>query len=226
MSDPHPHGLPEGASGELPGEPNATGWEPLRAALPALGVLAMMNQKALGDLSGYGELRAVHPGDTVIQEDAEQGRLYIIISGAFDIFSTVDGKEIHLARVGEGECFGEASLLIPAPASASVRAVQPGSLWSIDRDGLSRYLAAHAGGGGALLMGMAQCLAARLRASNDQIISHFMAQARTLTMARTRPMPIKLENTKTEESFFGKLKSSLSSTGTGRKPKIRTEIKL
>jgi len=222
MSDPDPSSMPDG----IPGGPDEAGWEPLKASLPPVGVLAMMNEKALADLSEYGDYMSVHVGDTIITEDHEQGRLYIVLSGAMDIFSTVDGDEVHLARIGEGECFGEASLLIPAPASASVRAAEMGSLWSMDRDGLRRYLGEHAGGGGALMMGMAQCLAARLRNANDQIISHFMAQARTLMMARRSDhAPIKATSQPVNQSFFGKLKNTFSSNAT-KKPKIRTEIKL
>lgn len=213
--------LPEG----LPGEPNSTGWQPMEVSLPGVGVLGMMSEKALADLSTYGEYKPVQDGETIINEGRDQGRLYIVISGQLDVVGTADGREVPLARISEGECFGEASLLIPAPASATVRAVDSGSLWSMDREGLRRYLAEHAGGGGALMMGMAQCLATRLRSSNDQIIQHFMAQARALSVPRRAGnRPISAPVTDSGSGFFSKLKSTFA--GSAKKPQISTEIKL
>lgn len=221
MTAPDSSSLPDG----LPGEPETTGWEPLKLTLPAVGVLGLMSERALNDLADYGDYQATGVGDVIITEGQNQGRLYIVISGHMDVVGTADGREVPLALIGEGECFGEASLLIPAPASATVRAVDVGSLWSMDREGLRRYLAEHAGGGGALMMGMAQCLAARLRSSNDQIIQHYMAQARALSVSRPGGnQPITAENTPSNSSFFSKLKNTFA--GSSKKPVISTEIKL
>jgi CRP-like cAMP-binding protein len=51
--------------------------------------------------------------------------------------------DIRLNRLGPGDCFGEYGLIDGQPASASVIALQPGSLLKLSRDSFERLLAAN-----------------------------------------------------------------------------------
>ena len=62
---------------------------------------------------------AFGPGDVVIVEGAEPGRLLVLVSGAV----TVERDEVPFARIDTpGAVFGEMSAVLDKPATATVRA--------------------------------------------------------------------------------------------------------
>lgn len=62
------------------------------------------------------------PGALIIQEGCAGDYLYLIKSGKADITTWREDQEMLLATIGEGEFFGEISLVTGAPRTASVRA--------------------------------------------------------------------------------------------------------
>jgi predicted acylesterase/phospholipase RssA/CRP-like cAMP-binding protein len=69
------------------------------------------------------ERRRFSAGATVLLEGDYPGELYLVESGAADVFGTDrNGIEHHLARVGPGTTLGEMSLFTGRPASGTVRA--------------------------------------------------------------------------------------------------------
>ncbi len=198
------------------------GWEELPPPLPPLGILAGLSDRSLNNLASFGRYDQVKPGVMLIKEGDPQDRFYVVVSGKLAISALASGKEVPLSTAEAGECLGEVSLLEPGTASASVRVVEKSVLWSMNLDDLRAYLAEHAGGGGALLMGMASCLSQRLRQANQLIAQHRMAPVETLPQGRERA--ITAENTPVQIGFFDRLKKSMG--GGEKKVKISTEIKL
>jgi NTE family protein len=73
-------------------------------------------------LAGF-ERRRFGAGSTVLAQGDSFGELYLIESGAADVFvADRDGAEHHVARVGPGTTLGEMSLFTGHPASGTVRA--------------------------------------------------------------------------------------------------------
>src|SRR6266487_2076753 len=69
------------------------------------------------------ERRRFAAGSTVLVEGDYLGELYLVESGAADVFAVGrDGTEHHLARVGPRTTLGEMSLFTGQPASGTVRA--------------------------------------------------------------------------------------------------------
>ncbi len=66
----------------------------------------------------------------------------LFVSAKSKSSSREDGVERHLATLGPGTLFGEAALLTEAPRNATVRAVEPSTLLSLDRPTLLHSLAA------------------------------------------------------------------------------------
>jgi len=62
------------------------------------------------------------PGVLIIQEGCAGDYLYLIKSGGADITTWRDDQEMLLATIGEGEFFGEISLVTGTPRTASVKA--------------------------------------------------------------------------------------------------------
>lgn len=80
-----------------------------------------------------GDLRRLSDGEMVFDEGDPGRVMYVIESGKVEIFRTKHGKEVKLATLGSGEYFGEMSLLLDAPRSASARTVGETALKVIDK---------------------------------------------------------------------------------------------
>jgi len=197
------------------------GFQELPPPLPALGILSNLSDRSLTNMATYGRYEKFAPGTVLIKEGDPQDRFYVVVAGKLAISAMASGQEVPLSVAEVGECLGEVSLLEPGAASATVKVVEPATLWSMNLDDLRVYLTEHAGGGGALLMGMASCLSQRLRQANQLIAKHRVVPVETLPAGRDRA--ITAENTPVQVGFFDRLKKSM---GGERKVKISTEIKL
>jgi CRP-like cAMP-binding protein len=69
------------------------------------------------------------PGDVVIAEGAPSGRLVVLVSGALEVRK---GDQAIRTITAPGACVGEIGLLIGVPATASVVAVEPCVLRTVD----------------------------------------------------------------------------------------------
>ena len=79
---------------------------------------------------------AVAAGDVVIRQGDEADRFYVIGAGRFDVSRVADAGSDpqHVRVLGPNDVFGELGLLRRAPRSATVRALDDGLLFSMDRD--------------------------------------------------------------------------------------------
>ena len=59
-------------------------------------------------------------GERMIAEGDEGDAMYLISRGGGRVIKEIDGQEVVLDELGEGEFFGEMSLLVGGPRSASV----------------------------------------------------------------------------------------------------------
>lgn len=83
-----------------------------------------------------GSVRRNFPKGRVIVTEGEPSQsLYILLSGRAKVQrSDTDGKEVILAVLGPGECFGEMSLIDDSPRSASVITTESADFMSINKD--------------------------------------------------------------------------------------------
>jgi MFS family permease len=79
---------------------------------------------------------AVAAGDAVIRQGDVADRFYVIVTGRFDVSRAVDpaSDPLHLRVLGPNDVFGELGLLRREPRSATVRALEDGLLFSMERD--------------------------------------------------------------------------------------------
>ena len=111
--------------------------------------------------------------DVIVKAGSQQHELYIIIEGQARItVSNRDEQEAKLADVGAGEVLGEVSLIAGVPHSATVTALEPVKVITIERDDLLELMERSPELGVILWQRMAQALAARLQHSNDRYVSH------------------------------------------------------
>lgn len=107
-------------------------------------------------------------GEQVFVENDEGHSMYIVTKGAFEVYRDVAGQQVHIANIEPGEHFGEIALLMNRPRSASVRAIQPGSVIRLTKHAIMNEHRAAA----LLFRNMAQQMAQRLVSVDNEVILH------------------------------------------------------
>ena len=79
---------------------------------------------------------AIAAGNVVIRQGDEADRFYVIVTGRFDVSRTAEAgsNPQHLRVLGPNDVFGELGLLRREARSATVRALDDGLLFSMERD--------------------------------------------------------------------------------------------
>jgi hypothetical protein len=75
-------------------------------------------------------------GERIIGEGEEGDAMYLISRGGGKVVKQIEGQEVVLGELGEGEFFGEMSLLVSCPRSASVFAMGDTEVLSLKADDL------------------------------------------------------------------------------------------
>lgn len=77
-------------------------------------------------LGGSGGVTQEHfePGQDVFRQGDLGDRVYVILTGAAEVWRTTDGVDVALARLGPGDWFGEMALLNMTTRGATVRCVE------------------------------------------------------------------------------------------------------
>jgi CRP/FNR family transcriptional regulator len=111
--------------------------------------------------------------DEVVFEEGDQGdRCYVVYSGSVKVLHRLpDGRRITLARLGEGEVFGELGLFERERRSATIQAAEETVVVGL---GATEVMSVLRGDPEAAL-GMALLLAGKLRAANERLIGNALA---------------------------------------------------
>jgi CRP-like cAMP-binding protein len=80
-------------------------------------------------------------GTAIVREGQPGDRFYLIDHGACEV--TIGEQAVR--RLGPGDGFGEIALLRRVPRTASVWAIEPTSLLTLDRDAFLRAVTGHVG---------------------------------------------------------------------------------
>lgn len=86
-------------------------------------------------------------GSVIISEGDAGSSMYVIASGEVKVFTRGSGGAgtVYLAQLGEGDFFGEVSVLTGKPRTATITASQRTELLRLDRDKLEGVLSGHPG---------------------------------------------------------------------------------
>jgi tetratricopeptide (TPR) repeat protein len=89
-------------------------------------------------------LESFEEGDVIISEGEPGSSMYLIASGEVKVYThSAGGERVYLARLGEGDFFGEVSVLTGKPRTATITASQRSELLRLDKDKLDKILAKH-----------------------------------------------------------------------------------
>ncbi len=92
------------------------------------------------------ELEEHAEGSVIITEGQPGSSMYIIARGEVKVYTIGrDGGSVYLAKLGEGDFFGEVSVLTGKPRTATITASQPAQLLRLDKSKLDTALARYPG---------------------------------------------------------------------------------
>lgn len=93
------------------------------------------------------EVETHDEGSVIINEGDPGSSMYLIASGEVKVYtrSPASGSTVYLARLGEGDFFGEVSVLTGKPRTATITASQRTELLRLDRDKLDAVLERYPG---------------------------------------------------------------------------------
>jgi cAMP-dependent protein kinase regulator len=91
------------------------------------------------------ELETHDEGSVVISEGDTGSSMYVIASGEVKVYTRGTGKNgaLYLARLGEGDFFGEVTMLTGKPRTATITASQRTELLRLDKEKLDDLLTRH-----------------------------------------------------------------------------------
>lgn len=78
--------------------------------------------------------KLIEPNDIIFAEGSQQSGLHIIISGKIEISKDNNGRKEVLAQLDSFECFGELSLFVDVPHTATAKALEKAVCLVIDRE--------------------------------------------------------------------------------------------
>lgn len=111
--------------------------------------------------------RTFMPDEVVFHERQPGTGMYIIKKGLIKLTKTSNGEKTKIAELGEGEFFGEMSLLEDYPRSAQATAVVKTELLGVFRPDLFDLLERNPRLGSKILLKLSQRLANRLRKTTE-----------------------------------------------------------
>lgn len=111
--------------------------------------------------------RTFMPDEVVFHERQPGTGMYIIKKGLIKLTKTSNGEKTKIAELGEGEFFGEMSLLEDYPRSAQATAVVKTELLGVFRPDLFDLIERNPRLGSRILLKLSQRLANRLRKTTE-----------------------------------------------------------
>ncbi|HEX9051695.1 MAG TPA: cyclic nucleotide-binding domain-containing protein, partial [Anaeromyxobacter sp.] len=159
-------------------------------SLPRVPILSDLSRDAFVALTRAMVLRRAGAGDVVLQEGSAGTSFFVVATGRLAVSKRDErGEAVALARLGEGDFFGEMALLSGAPRAATVIAEAPCELLELPADALLEIARAHPHLAGSLRRFYRQRLLANAMAVSA-IFRPFPRGDRKLLMERFRTREI------------------------------------
>lgn len=104
-------------------------------------------------------------GEVICREGEEADRMWFIESGQAEVVVQVDGEDVRLATLRDGDFFGEMALLTGSVRSATVRALTDLDLWSLRKEEFDGLLLQYP----TVAIALSQALSERLHATTERL---------------------------------------------------------
>ncbi|MDX2240983.1 MAG: mechanosensitive ion channel [Leptolyngbyaceae cyanobacterium bins.302] len=138
QTEPKPASITEVASLEL--EASQQG-RSLKNLLRQVGYFQSLTRVQLRQVIESGYRQRLTTGEILFQENDPGNAFYIVLAGAVEVVSESLNKTLSI--LAPGQSFGELSLMLGVPRSATVRALEPTHLFVINQSGFQQLLSDH-----------------------------------------------------------------------------------
>ena len=113
--------------------------------LPASPLFEVLKEEERTALVKEMELEQHREGDIIITEGEPGSSMYVISTGEVKVYTRGQKGSVYLAKLGEGDFFGEVSVLTGKPRTATITASQPTELLRLDKEKLDNALGKYPG---------------------------------------------------------------------------------
>jgi cAMP-dependent protein kinase regulator len=114
------------------------------AAPERVSLFARLGEKEFLSVMEALELRDFQPGELIVEEGEPGSSMFAIVEGSVEVVRTLrSGRRRTVAFLGEGDFFGEMSLLSDVPRLASVKAFERTAVLELPRERLERIVERH-----------------------------------------------------------------------------------
>jgi len=153
--------------------------ESLAYFLSQVPIFSDLGKRDCGQLESLVHCRSYRQNETIFEEGDPGSGMYIIRSGRVQVFTRMsDGSEMELARLDEGDFFGETTLTAPANRTASVRAVEPTELLGLFRADVVEMVKKQPPVACKILMGVTRIISERLQIAGKELMEFRQEKAR------------------------------------------------
>lgn len=142
--------------------------QPTSSYLKKIGLFSSLSEEDIATILSHAETKTFAAGAYIFREGDDGDAMYVVLSGDLEVLKVQPATHIEkrLAERGEGDFFGEMSLLDNQPRSASLRAKTEARLLEIKKSEFDRILHQHTNIGIEII----RIISLRLRASDRQVI--------------------------------------------------------
>jgi signal transduction histidine kinase len=134
--------------------------------LARLPLFADLSPRDLGELVAGSHVHSTLAGEILFEEGTPADGLYLVLSGALEVYRTVGAEEVRLEVLGPGTFLGEMALVEGSPRSASVRSVEESQLLLVTAEAFERLL----GRSPAAALTVLRTMAGRLRSMEAVLV--------------------------------------------------------
>jgi len=104
-------------------------------------LFSALSPEQLRELVDRSLLVSYGPGEAIVQEGADGQSLFHLLRGSVEVLKRMEAdRTVAVRRLGPGDVFGEMTLLLDAPRSATVRALEECLLLKVQRDSMRSLL--------------------------------------------------------------------------------------
>ena len=137
--------------------------------IPAMGLVAGLEEEDRLLLGDYGEFLPVQEGQVLIKEGEQQDALYFVISGTLHVHTEKDGHALLVTEIEPGASIGEINIFDPGIASATVTAKSFTQVWRASREDFESFMSAYPGAGSQIMSALLTEMSRRIRHMNDKL---------------------------------------------------------
>jgi CRP/FNR family transcriptional regulator, cyclic AMP receptor protein len=123
----------------------------------------------------YVNLTDVGTGEVVFKEGDQGNYVCFVVEGTLEVLKGADtGHQVLIATLGKNRSIGEMAVIDDFPRSATVRAMKPGTLLILTREGFDSIIEEHPRTGVKILKGLARLLSQNLRKTSSRLADYML----------------------------------------------------